>query len=126
MTNFPMQYSNSMPIPSYPQYGSMNMRPQFVPSTNKQFVRSLEEALSLPANLNSQNVYFDANKDLMYDICTNGQGEKSWNVFKITMEKTAQPVQVSSDNERLDRIEKILEDLVNGKYNVKQTDSTNE
>ena len=121
-----MQYSNSMPIPSYPQYGSMNMRPQFVPSTNKQFVRSLEEALSLPANLNSQNVYFDANKDLMYDICTNGQGEKSWNVFKITMEKTAQPVQVNSDNERLDRIEKILEDLVNGKYNVKQTDSTNE
>lgn len=119
-------YMQNQAVPQYPQYGSMNMRPQFVPSTNKQFVRSLEEALSLPANLNSQNVYFDANKDLMYDICTNGQGEKSWNVFKITMEKTAQPVQVSSDNERLDRIEKILEDLVNGKYNVKQADSTNE
>ena len=123
---FDYRNSQGMIQPQYPQYGSMNMRPQFVPSTNKQFVRSLEEALSLPANLNSQNVYFDANKDLMYDICTNGQGEKSWNVFKITMEKTAQPVQVSSDNERLDRIEKILEDLVNGKYNVKQTDSTNE
>jgi hypothetical protein len=106
------------------------MNPQFIPSTNKQFVRSLEEALSLPANLNSQNVYFDANKDVMYDICTNGQGEKSWQIFGITRQNIVQPapvttVQTSDLDARLSKIEKVLEELVNGKYDVKQADSAN-
>lgn len=111
-----------VPQPQYPQYGPMSMNPQFIPSTNKQFVRSLEEALSLPANLNSQNVYFDANKDVMYDICTNGQGEKSWQIFGITRQNMVQPVpttQTSDIDVRLSKMEKVLEELVNGKYDVK-------
>ena len=67
-----MRNSNSYPgfgpvPPQYQQaghgFGGQNYN-WFVPSTNKQFVRSLEEALSLPANLNSQNVYFDVNKNI--------------------------------------------------------------
>lgn len=116
--------------PQYPQYGPMNMRPQFVPSTNKTFVRNLEEALNLPANLNSQNVYFDANQDLMYDICTNGQGRKSWRIFTVALQNNVQPVPVStvqtspSIDERLEKIEKFMEELSNGKYDVKSTDAT--
>jgi hypothetical protein len=110
--------------------GQMMGRNQFVPSTNKQFVRSLEEALSLPANLNSQNVYFDINRDVMYDICTNGQGEKSWAVFSISLQnsngRTASTALAADPyEERFSRIESKLEEIINGKHNAKQTNATN-
>ena len=100
---------------------------QFVPSTNKHFVRSLEEALSLPANFNSQNVYFDVNEDVLYDVCTNGLGEKSWTIFGVTLLKssasqTFTPVAASNTEERLKNLEVKLEELLNGKYNVKQAE----
>lgn len=113
--------------PQYPQYGTNMPYNQFVPSTNKQFVRSLEEALSLPADLNSQNIYFDTNENVMYDICTNGQGEKSWAIFDITPRQVSskQSTQTNAFEERFNRLEKMMEDLVNGKYNVKPTDGSN-
>ena len=137
----PGSYPNNYgPVqPQYPQFGRGFRGPvpnynQFVPSTNKQFVRSLEEALSLPADFNSQNVYFDANKNVMYDICTNGNGEKSWSILNISLAQTsnsnaasvvagdaADPVEA-----RFKRIEDKLEEIVNGKYNVKQADSADE
>ena len=90
----------------------------------------MEEALSLPADFNSQNVYFDINNDVMYDICTNGNGEKSWSILNITLAQNSVSVQAqqpkSSLDERLDRLEAKLEGLLNGKYNAKQTDATNE
>lgn len=102
---------------------------QFVPSTNKAFVRSLEEALSLPAHLNSQNVYFDINKDVMYDICTNGRGEKSWAILNISLQQTSSGKAVSGNpdpyEERFKSIENKLEAILNGKYNAEQTDTTN-
>ena len=135
---------NHVVQPQYPQYGRNFRGPvpnynQFVPSTNKQFVRSLEEALSLPADFNSQNVYFDVNKNVMYDICTNGNGEKSWSILSISLYKNSNTVnntsavaagdvmdpfesRIKGMETKLDR----LEELLNGKYNVKQTDATNE
>ena len=130
--------------PQYPQYGHGFRGPvpnynQFVPSTNKQFVRSLEEALSLPANFNSQNVYFDVNKDVMYDICTNGNGEKSWSILNISLAQSsvanAATSMAAGDaidpfEERFKKMEASLEakleGLINGKYNAKQTDTANE
>lgn len=124
--------------PQYPQYGTgFNGRGpnynQFVPSTNKQFVRSLEEALSLPADFNSQNVYFDVNKDIMYDICTNGNGEKSWSILQISLAQTSNSAICNTAQgvadpyeERFKKLEAKLEDMLNGKYNVKQADSANE
>lgn len=96
---------------------------QFIPSTNKQFVRSLEEAIGLPAGFNSQNIYFDVNQNLMYDICTNGQGQKSWAVYKIVPYNPNQPAQ-KSEPDRLTILEQKVEDIINGKYNVKPTDGT--
>ena len=125
--------------PQYPQFGRGFRGPvpnynQFVPSTNKQFVRSLEEALSLPADFNSQNVYFDINKNVMYDICTNGNGEKSWSILNISLSQSSNNVATgvavgdAADpiENRFKKIEDKLEELLNGKHNVKQTDSTNE
>lgn len=129
--NQPMQ-------PQYPQYGNSFRGPaqnysQFVPSTNKQFVRSLEEALSLPANFNSQNVYFDINKNVMYDICTNGNGEKSWSILNISLAQSSNAnatTNVAAGDTsnpfeaRMKNIENKLEELINGKHNVEQTDTS--
>lgn len=127
--------SNFGPMqPQYPQFSRGFRGPVFVPSTNKQFVRSLEEALSLPADFNSQNVYFDINKNVMYDICTNGNGEKSWSILNISFGQSSNNVATGSAvgdtadplESRFKKIEDKLEELLNGKHNVKQTDSTNE
>jgi hypothetical protein len=122
-------YPNGYPQmqPQYPQFGRGNG--QFVPSTNKKFVRSLEEALSLPADFNSQNVYFDVNQDLIYDICTNGQGEKSWSIFGVTLKQTSANASMASANvadayeKRIKDLETRLEELLNGKHNAQQTDA---
>lgn len=127
----------SYPQPQYPQFSSGFRGPgpnynQFVPSTNKRFVRSLEEALSLPADLNSQNVYFDINQNVMYDICTNGQGEKSWAIFDYSLKQNSNNNTVKSAalgdatdpfEKRFKRLEDKLEELLNGKHDVKQTDA---
>jgi hypothetical protein len=102
---------------------------QFVPSTNKQFVRSLEEALSLPAGFNSQNVYFDTDKNIIYDICTNGQGEKSWAIFTVVPQQTG-PTKNNQQvpdaiEERFKRLENKLEEVLNGKCNAQPANATN-
>lgn len=124
--------------PQYPQYGrgcrGMPNYNQFVPSTNKQFVRSLEEALSLPADFNSQNVYFDVNKNVMYDICTNGNGEKSWSILNISLSQNSSNIAMAgtANNEatnienRLARLETKLEELLNGKHNAESSNAANE
>lgn len=126
--------------PQYPQFGRSSRGPmpnynQFVPSTNKQFVRSLEEALSLPADFNSQNVYFDVNRNVMYDICTNGNGEKSWSILNISLAQSSNANVVTgamasdatdSLEARFKKIETKLEELLNGKHNVEQTNTANE
>lgn len=138
--NSPFNNGFNQPMqPQYPQYGNGFRGPapnynQFVPSTNKQFVRSLEEALSLPANFNSQNVYFDVNKNVMYDICTNGNGEKSWSILNISLAQSSNANvatnvavgdAVDPFEARMKNVENKLEELLNGKHNVEQTDASN-
>jgi hypothetical protein len=125
---------------SYPMYNqrytqnngyrsNMNYN-QFVPTTNKIFVNSLQDALSKPADFNSQMVYFDYNRNVMYDICTNGMGEKSYTVLNISAAPVTDGAAIQTSNfeeynERLKTLETKMEELMNGKYNVKQTDSAN-
>ena len=127
MFNQNMMPGCNIPQPQYPQFGSMNYG-AFVPSTNKRFARSLEEALSFPADLNSQNIYFDVDKDIMYDICTNGRGEKSWAIFKVSLVQNSTnsaQANTSSIEERMKTLETRLEELINGKHNAQQTNATN-
>ena len=138
-------FAQPQPQPQYPRYGNgygrsgrNNQFGQFIPSTNKTFVFGLEDALSRPADYNSEMVYFDQNLDVMYNICTNGRGEKSWSVYNISVrqENTLNGVNAavatnvqSPDDKRLSAIEdklSKLEELLNGKYNVKQTDTSND
>lgn len=131
-------YNNQPVMPQYPQFGrGYRGQPpnfnQFIPSTNKSFVRSLEEALSLPADFNSQNVYFDINEDVMYDICTNGRGEKSWSILDISLRQsngvnTATGMAVSNNpmEDRMKKLEDKMEAILNGQHNAKQADAASE
>ena len=143
-------FGNTQPMYNRPQYSNNNFRGspsmqapyynQFVPTSNKQFVDSLEHALSLPADYNSENVYFDKYKDVMYNICTNGRGEKSYTILYIStqnpMSNAAQvntAVNMNQTNpdlyavydERLKKLEQTVE-VLNGKYNAEQTNTKSE
>ena len=139
MFNRPDDYYNAPP--QHNQYNNYSVRScrgpsmhapyynQFLPTTNKQFVDNLEHALSLPADYNSENVYFDKNLDQMYNICTNGRGEKSYTILYISTKRetavadAAVSPQVDYDK-RLSELETKVEGILNGKYNVKQTDGS--
>ena len=139
----PMYSQNQFNSPSqYPQNGQFRgpqtapirapYYNQFVPTSNKQFVDNLEHALSLPADYNSENVYFDKYKDVMYNICTNGRGEKSYTILEISIQNkqntvAANQTQPSPDmyamyDERLKKLEHDME-VLNGKYNAEQTNA---
>lgn len=130
--NSPM-FNSPMTNPQYPMFSNgMNRQyNQFVPITNKVFVSSLEDALNRPADYNSQMVYFDQNKDVLYDVCTNGRGEKSWAIINLALGETSASAmnaqQANNDRllQRISELEKKLEEVVNGKHNVEQTNATN-
>lgn len=118
------------PVPNYGSSTGTQFN-QFVPISNKTFVSSLEDALNRPCEYNSQMVYFDQNKDVLYDICTNGRGEKSWAIINLTLGETSASAranhQVTTDKllQKINELEQKLE-VLNGKYNAQQTDAGNE
>lgn len=118
--NPPINYGPRMPRQA-PQQN------QFVPFTNKRFVSSLEEAMSIQADFNSEMVYFDQNKDVLYNICTDGRGQKSYTIVDLALHKEEHVN--ASTNVNLDELSKKVEELNNkvedlyGKYNAKQTDN---
>ena len=130
--NSPM-FNSPMTNPQYPMFSNgMNRQyNQFVPITNKVFVSSLEDALNRPADYNSQMVYFDQNKDVLYDVCTNGRGEKSWAIINLALGETSASAmnaqQANNDRllQRISELEKKLEEVANGKHNAEQTNATN-
>ena len=102
------------------------MQNQYVPFSNKIFVNSLEEALAIRANFNSEMVYFDQNKDVLYNICTDGRGQKSATVIDLSIHKDEPKKEVLSYDELVKKVTDLnykVEDLY-GKYNAKQTDTT--
>jgi hypothetical protein len=70
-------YSNYGQIPQYQQPISQ------LPKTNKIFVTSLEEAISRPAEPNTEIVYLHQNEPLLFQIATDIQGKKSYKAFKL-------------------------------------------
>lgn len=105
--------------PQYPDFG-------FVPLSNKQFVQSLDEALNIPVQYNSQMVYFDVNQNLAYDITTNSRGDKSWAIIELTLKETsmsaqqAQQAQQKTIDDLLKRIEELEKktEVTNGQHNA--------
>lgn len=84
------------------------------PSTNIQYVTSLEEALSRSYTRGSENVYFHQDQQVFYRIRVDADGRKYWQEFTYSTPKPSEdtiPV-VKSDLtdivERLQRIENYV------------------
>lgn len=96
--------------PNMPRQMPVYQQPSIPPKTNKLFVSSLDEAMNRPVDFNSELVYFDTNRDLLYSIYTNEWGQKSFAIFDIShhVETPVNGTQDMSMSNILKRIE-ILE-----------------
>lgn len=54
------------------------------PKTNKIFVTSLDDAMSRIADYDSQMIYLDQDKPLLYEIYTDGQGRKTPTIIQLS------------------------------------------
>lgn len=73
-------YSPSIYQPIQPQ----TISAQNQPATNKMLVTGKDAALNMPAPNGSDLVYFDQDKDLMYNVITDWNGRKTIRVFALS------------------------------------------
>lgn len=104
---------------------------QLPPYTNGLFVDNLEQALKMPARFHSEMNYFDKHQDLLYRIYTDQYGGKRYMILQLSKfvnepveQKPIEEKQELSPEERLSKIEKFMEDFINGKFNVNTNVST--
>lgn len=115
-------YNNYGYIPGYapgytqPQYATnpyQNMQPvqtQAVPNTvippttNKRLCISQEDAMSRQVENNSSYVYFDQNKDIMYEVNTDAWGKKTCNVYSLAVYKNPEVAEVRQTQRAIDAV----------------------
>lgn len=106
-------------------YGGMfnGMQPQ-TPSaikTNIVLVTSLEDALSRYAEPNSNIIYFDQDKPLVYNIMTDMQGRKTHKILDLSEHKTAAaPVTPSAEYITKADVEEIVRKQIEAVMQPKQ------
>lgn len=124
-------YNNYGYVPNYapgyvqPQYATnpyQNMQPvqtQAVPNTvippttNKRLCISQEDAMSRQVENNSSYVYFDQNKDIMYEVNTDAWGKKTCNVYSLAVYKNPEVAEVPKESfEDLSKRISQLEDKI--------------
>ncbi len=111
--------------PVQPQYATnpyQNMQPvqtQAVPNTvippttNKRLCISQEDAMSRQVENNSSYVYFDQNKDIMYEVNTDAWGKKTCNVYSLAVYKNPEVAEVPKESfEDLSKRISQLEDKI--------------
>lgn len=89
------------------------------PKTNKIFVTSLDEALSRPAEPNTEIVYLHQNEPLLFQITTDLQGKKTFKSFQLT------PLEQAQKKEELSVLREDFEELkrkVNKLFEEKKED----
>lgn len=81
--NWPSNYSQINSVnsgyqqpPQMPQQ-TFQQPPQMPYKTNKLVVTSLDEAMMRSSELNSDTVYFDQNKDVLYNVKVDSRGYKT-------------------------------------------------
>lgn len=106
---------------------------QFPPFTNIILVDSLEHALRMSTRLHSETVYWNRYKDEIYRIYTDNSGGKQYMVLDVKVQEIPKDDKPAVNTDTLlialiDKIDKLGNNLevLNGKYNVKTNDGTNE
>lgn len=84
--------------------------PQF--QTNKLFCVSLQDALARPVDFNTSIVYFNQNNNEVYEVNTDINGYKTYQVGEVTIKETSAPQGYVSKIE-YDNLKKQLADLEN-------------
>lgn len=100
------------------------VRNDFPPYTNIILVDGLEHALRMPSRPHSEMIYMDRYKDVLYRIYTDERYGKQY--MTLGLVKPEPPEEKNPYEERLSKIEKTLEVLVNGKHDVKTDERSSE
>lgn len=83
------------------------------PTTNKRLCISQDDAMSRQVENNSSYVYFDQNKDIMYEVNTDAWGKKTCNVYSLAVYKNPEAAEVSKESfEDLSKRISQLEDKI--------------
>ena len=83
------------------------------PTTNKRLCISQEDAMSRQVENNSSYVYFDQNKDIMYEVNTDAWGKKTCNVYSLAVYKNPEVAEVPKESfEDLSKRISQLEDKI--------------
>ena len=80
--------------------------------TNKLFCVSLQDALARPVDFNTSVVYFNQNNNEVYEINTDINGYKTYQVGEVTIKETSAPQGYVSKTE-YDSLKKQLTELEN-------------
>lgn len=102
------------------------------PTTNKRLCISQEDAMSRQVENNSSYIYFDQNKDIMYEVNTDAWGKKTCNVYSLAVYKNSEVAEVPKESfedlsKRISQLEdkiKSMEVNTNAQYDG-QRESTN-
>lgn len=94
------------------------------PTTNKRLCISQEDAMSRQVENNSSYVYFDQNKDIMYEVNTDAWGKKACNVYSLAVYKDIETAEIPKESfddlsRRISRLEdkiKSMEVNANAQY----------
>jgi hypothetical protein len=93
---------------TYNQYNTQYGQTQLPPLvTNKLFVNSLEDAMGRQVPPNSDAVYFDRNKDLLYNIITDAWNNKTYVVVELKKVESS----ITNQNKLEEEIAKLKETL---------------
>lgn len=83
------------------------------PTTNKRLCISQDDAMSRQVENNSSYVYFDQNKDIMYEVNTDAWGKKTCNVYSLAIYKNPEAAEVPKESfEDLSKRISQLEDKI--------------
>lgn len=83
------------------------------PTTNKRLCISQDDAMSRQVENNSSYVYFDQNKDIMYEVNTDAWGKKACNVYSLAVYKNPETAEVPKESfEDLSKRISQLEDKI--------------
>lgn len=119
-------YNNYGYIPGYapgytqPQYATN----PYQTTTNKRLCISQDDAMSRQVENNSSYVYFDQNKDIMYEVNTDAWGKKACNVYSLAVYKNIETAEIPKESfddlsRRISRLEdkiKSMEVNANAQY----------
>lgn len=108
-------YIPQMQMPmQYAQYQMPQNAQPMPPRTNKIFVTSLEDAMSKPAEPNTEIIYLHQTEPLLFQIYTDMQGKKSASVFTLAVAQEKRPEPDPVSRKEFEELKAKIEEFTKG------------